>query len=197
MSILVGLTGPTGSGKSYAAAIAENSGIKVIDCDKLARKAVEPKTDGLNALVCAFGQDILMPNGTLNRKKMAELAFSSPQNTELLNKTLLPHIAKLVRGELDAPKILLDAPTLFESGLDGICDTTFAVLADANTRRLRIIERDGLTLKEAQQRMDAGKPDAFYIEKADHVIYNNDGPSIFEFEVSRLLKTIYGGKYNE
>ena len=113
MSILVGLTGPTGSGKSTAAAVAEKMGIKVIDCDKLARKAVERGSEGLKALVNAFGSDILASDGSLDRKAMAKRAFSSQENTELLNKTLLPHISELVKSQLDAEHILLDAPTFF------------------------------------------------------------------------------------
>ena len=194
MSILVGLTGPTGSGKSYASTVARKMGIKVVDCDVLARKAVLPQTPGLKALTEAFGEEILNADGTLNRKKMAAAAFSTPENTQLLNKTLLPYITELVKAELNEEKILLDAPTLFESGLDSICNTTIAVLADHSQRRARIIQRDGLTINEAEQRMNAGKPDVFYIEHADHIIYNNDGPNIFEFEVAGLFKLIYGGK---
>ena len=196
MSVLVGLTGPTGSGKSSAAAVARKMGIKVIDCDLIARQAVLPDTKGLEALVEAFGREILHPDGTLDRKKMAALAFATKEKTELLNRTLLPHIAELVRAELNAERILLDAPTLFESGLDSICDSTVAVLADPAQRLSRIISRDGLTVEEAQQRMNAGKPNTYYIERAEHIIYNNDGPNIFEFEVSGLFKIIYGGKNN-
>lgn len=196
MSILVGLTGPTGSGKSTAAAVAEKMGIKVIDCDKLARKAVESGSEGLKALVSAFGSDILASDGSLDRKAMAKKAFSSRENTELLNKTLLPHISELVRSQLDAEHILLDAPTLFESGLDSICDKTVAVLSDHAKRLGRIIERDSLTSDEALQRMNAGKNDKFYIERSDHIIYNNDGSNIFEFEIAGLFKVIYGGKTN-
>lgn len=168
-------------------------GVKVIDCDQLAREAVLPGTNGLRALVETFGKEILAPDGTLDRKKMAAVAFATREKTELLNRTLLPHVAELVRARLDAERILLDAPTLFESGLDAICDSTLAVLADPAQRLSRIIARDGLTINEAQQRMNAGKPDAYYIERAEHIIYNNDGPNIFEFEVSGLFKIIYGG----
>ena len=196
MSILVGLTGPTGAGKSMAADIAKRKGIKVIDCDKLAREAVEPESDGLAALVNAFGSEILLPNGALNRKKMAQIAFSSREDTEKLNRVLLPHISKLVKLQIDCEYVLIDAPTLFESGLDSICDTTIVVLCDATKRKARIITRDNLTAAEAELRMSAGKPDAYYIERAGHIIYNNDGQSIFEFEFSRLLKQIYGGNKN-
>lgn len=194
MSILVGLTGPTGAGKSIGANAAKEMGIKVIDCDALARKAVLPGSAGLEALAVAFGREIISSNGTLERKKLAAIAFSNKESTELLNKTLFPHIKKLVMAEITGECVLIDAPTLFESGIDSICDTTIAVLSDFTKRKVRIMERDNLSNTEAELRMNAGKPDAYYIERAGHIIYNNEGKDIFKFEFNRLLKQIYGGK---
>ncbi len=194
MSILIGLTGPTGAGKSSVSPVAQKFGFKVVDCDVLARKAVLPGTSGLSALKQAFGKKIVQADGTLDRKALAAEAFASAEKTELLNRTLLPHIAELVRSELNAERVLLDAPTLFESGLDSLCDCTVAVLADEQKRLCRIMERDGITNSGAKLRMNAGKPNAYYIERADHILYNNDGPLAFEFEAAGLLKTICGGK---
>ena len=95
--IIIGLTGPTGAGKSKAAAVAFELGFRVIDCDFLARVAVEKGSDGLEAVKKAFGNDVINEDGTLNRKELARKAFSSKENTELLNTTLLPHIVKLVK----------------------------------------------------------------------------------------------------
>ena len=88
MSLIIGLTGPTGSGKTTVSKAAKDLGFKVIDCDKLARKAVEKGEEGLKAVVNAFGEDILLANGELNRKELAKKAFSTEEKTELLNKTL-------------------------------------------------------------------------------------------------------------
>mgnify|MGYP001148031281 CR=1 FL=1 len=117
MSFVVGLTGPTGAGKSSVTDVAKNLGFKIIDCDALARLAVEKGSD-----VKAFGDGVLNPDGTLNRKQLAALAFSASDKTELLNKTLLPHIVKLIKAQIDVPLVLLDAPTLFESGADSLCE---------------------------------------------------------------------------
>lgn len=193
MSITVGLTGPSGAGKSMASAVAAEKGFFVIDCDKTARKAVEPGTPGLSALVSAFGDGILGADGFLNRKELAAAAFSSAEKTELLNKTLLPHIAALIEPELCREYVLLDAPTLYESGLDKKCDVTVAVLADVSERTERIIRRDGLTLNEARLRISAGKPDSFYLERADKILYNNGDFKSFLSDAEELFEIIMGG----
>ena len=99
---IIGLTGPTGAGKSILTATAQRLGFKVIDCDKVARQAVVKDSEGLKALVKVFGADILLENGELDRKALARKAFSTPENTELLNNTLLPHITALVEKECDS-----------------------------------------------------------------------------------------------
>lgn len=194
MSITVGLTGPTGAGKSAASAAALKMGVKVIDCDLIARDAVKKGGKGLCALISVFGDDILLSDGQLNRARLAERAFSSDENTALLNKTILPFISELVRQQMDCEKILLDAPTLFESGLDSVCDCTIAVLADEKVRLKRIIARDNLTLNEAKRRISAGKSDNFFIKNADYVIYNNADGKEFINEAEALFKKIFGGR---
>ncbi len=193
MSIIIGLTGPTGSGKSSACKTAKKFGLKLADCDKIARQAVEKGTDGLNAVVNAFGEEILNPDGSLNRKALAKKAFSSRQQTELLNNTIFPFIRQLVFEETMEGKVLLDAPTLFESGINNICHKTIAVLSNKKNRLERIMERDNLTEEEALLRMSAGKNDDFYLKNADYIIYNNDSPQDFlnEFEqiLSKILKS--------
>lgn len=196
MNVLIGLTGPTGAGKSSAAALCGNLGLYVIDCDLLARTAVEKGTPGLNALVEAFGEKILLPGGKLDRKALAAEAFSAPERTELLNRVLLPHIAKLVTAAAEGKNALLDAPTLFESGLNSLCTATVAVTADREIRRRRIISRDGLTAKQADLRLDAGKSDEYYKERADYVLYNNGDEKAFLKRFSDIIEKIYGGNEN-
>lgn len=190
MSIIIGLTGPTGSGKSTASELARKLGFKVIDCDIIARKAVEKETEGLKALVEVFGEDILEADGGLNRKSLAEKAFKSPENTELLNKTIFPFIIELVNLELDAEKVLLDAPTLYESGLDSICNEVICILSDREIRCKRIMARDNIDIPAALLRINAGKPDDFYKERTKHIIYNNGDILFLTQEFEKIINNI-------
>ncbi len=188
--MLIGLTGPTGSGKSLASPVAAEFGFRVIDCDQTARRAVEKGMPGLAALTAAFGNGILNPDGTLDRRTLANRAFVSPEQTALLNQTLMPHIITLVLEEAGKEDALLDAPTLFESGLQKKCAATIAVLADPSLRLRRIIERDGLTKQEAELRLHAGKSDDFYRQNADYVLMNNGDSRAFISAFREIMKTI-------
>lgn len=187
---IIGLTGPTGAGKSNLTETAQNLGFKVIDCDKVARQAVVKDSEGLKALVKVFGADILLENGELNRKALARKAFATLEQTNLLNKTLFPFITELVEKEFDSDLILLDAPTLIESGLNKKCDKVIGVWADPEIRLQRICERDGLSLEDAKIRLNAGKDESFYKKNTDILIYNNGEIPEFRKEISEILTEI-------
>lgn len=196
MKQIIGLTGPTGSGKSSAVANTEKFGITVIDCDKTVHEIFRTDEDCKAALKTAFGEDIVK-NGEVDRKALAEIAFSTKENTLLLNETVFPFVTYRILADIDSAKgnvILLDAPTLFESGIDEICGSTVAVLSDKDIRLSRILARDNISEEAALARINAGKEDEFYIENADYVIYNNGEQNTFETEFNSLLgKLVIGG----
>ena len=197
MSYILGLTGPTGAGKSVLSKKASEMGFYVIDCDKTARKAVENK-ECLEALVLNFGKDILDENGRLIRAKLAEKAFASPDKTELLNRVIFPFITELILDEIrtsNKEKILLDAPTLYESGIDSICGSVLAVLADKELRQKRIIGRDKIEIDSAQLRIGAGKSDQYYKERTPYILYNNGDKKKLYDEFISILNTILEVKH--
>ena len=195
---LIGLTGPTGAGKSTVASLFEQKGVPVIDCDRIARQVVEKGTPGLAALCREFGEDILNADQTLNRSRLAQKAFSSPQGSIRLNEITHPLITDEIlrilkrleeKGHLAA---LLDAPLLFEAGLEKICDTTIAVLAAKEERLKRILLRDGITKEAALLRMSAQKDNAFYESRAVRLLYNDSTAERFASEASRLFEALRG-----
>ncbi len=177
---LIGLTGPTGSGKSEVSRVLADRHIPVIDADELARRVVEPGSPCLQKLVREFSEDILNEDGSLNRRQLARRAFATPEDTKLLNSITHPYIIDLTKRilmqleQIREPVAVLDAPLLFESGMDGICDVTVAVVAPRERRLKRIMERDQLTEKQAEARMAAQQEEDFYASRASQVI-RNDG----------------------
>ena len=150
-----------------------------------------------SALCTAFGNGILFADGTLDRKALAKVAFASKRQTELLNKTILPFIIDEIEdiiGNTESEHILLDAPTLFESGANKICNKTIGVIASKQIRFDRIVKRDNLTDTQAKSRIDAGKPDDFFYENCDYVLTNNGTEDEFINNFKILIKDILGGK---
>ena len=179
---VIGLTGQTGAGKSIISEGLKDYGFYPIDCDRLARAAVEKGSDTLDALVGTFGAEILSDDGSLNRKKLGSIVFSDADRLKKLNAITHPAILKLLEDQiayaagLGYAGVLVDAPTLFESGADKLCDTVIAVVAKESERLVRIMQRDGLTEEAALQRIKAQHPIAFYTERSDAVIENDKEP---------------------
>lgn len=174
--IKLGLTGPTGAGKTTVARLLEQNGIPLVDADAIARTVTEKGSPVLSALADTFGKDILFPDGSLDRRALAAVAFSSKENTEKLNAVTHPAIlARIRRALADATgdAVVLDAPLLFETGLDALCDHTAAIVADEAVRLARITARDSISEEEAKKRMAVQPDTAFYAARADILLYNN------------------------
>lgn len=186
---IVGLTGPTGSGKSTARKVAEALGYFCIDADKVARDATAKGSPLLPILQKEFG-DILNPDGSLNRAELAKKAFCNKESTERLNSIMLPHIVGLIEDIIKGSEsnlILLDAPTLFESGANKICQKTVGVIADESVRLKRIMARDNLLEDAAKLRISAGKPQSFYEENCNYILTNNATADEFNLSAKKLF----------
>lgn len=176
---VVGLTGPTGSGKSEVARVWKNEHFPMIDADVLARRVVEPGQPALQQLVAEFSEDILQDDGTLNRRQLARRAFATPEDTQKLNAITHPYILDLTHHilmqfeQMRERLAVIDAPLLFETGLDAVCDITVAVIAPAEKRLERIRLRDDLTESQARARMAAQQEDSYYTSRAAITLHND------------------------
>jgi dephospho-CoA kinase len=195
---IIGLTGPSGAGKSEVVRrLTVNDAVVCIDMDWLARQVTAAKSDCLHRLTDAFSTDILNDDGTLNRKALARVAFSSPQKTQLLNDITHPAIIaeteRLLTKYRNDPAIdvvILDAPLLIESGINTICDKVIAVLADTEKRISRICLRDNITKEVAMQRIARQHEDMFYADKADMVVYNNGDEKDLTATATQIIQKI-------
>ncbi|MDE6723116.1 MAG: threonylcarbamoyl-AMP synthase [Eubacterium sp.] len=182
----IGLTGQTGAGKGYVGSYLEELGFHILDTDIYARKITEKNSPYLSILANEFGNDII-ENGSLNRQLLAERAFSSKENTEKLNSITHPAILELCKKDAVFPSVF-DAPLLFECKGNEQCYKTIAVLAPAETRKKRIMERDGITDEQADIRMNAQKSEEFYQKNSDFTVIN-DGRDI-KIQMNRILEEI-------
>lgn len=190
---IIGLTGSSGSGKTSAAGIFIKNGFYHLDCDRLVHDSVYRDPEVLSALSNSFGPQVISNDGAVNRKVLADIVFSDDQKYKLLTSTVNPFILKAIENNIQqsgANYLLLDAPQLFESGLDGRCDFTVAVVADYETSIRRICKRDGITPDMAKARLAKQKPESFYTGACDFVIYNNNDLESLESETLKVIRLI-------
>lgn len=179
-TLIIGLTGQTGAGKTTVAKLFSDRGAAVLDADEIARDTIDGSSECLADLVLEYSTEIITPEGTLNRKKLAKVCFTDKNKLKKLNEITYPHIIANIEGKMDeecargVQFLVLDAPTLYEAGLHERCDTVVAVLAEEEVRCKRIIARDEMTEDEARTRIGAQKKDDFYTGRADHILYNNE-----------------------
>ena len=175
---LFGLTGGIASGKSAVAARVRERGVPVIDADELAREAVAPGTTGLDAIVERFGRDVLLENGSLDRKKLAAIVFGDEEKRKALNAIVHPHVTTLTFKEAsrlrDEGEALAcyEAALIVENGVAAAFRPLVVVSAPEELQVARAIARDGSTPEEARARIRAQMPLAEKVAVADFVIEN-------------------------
>jgi dephospho-CoA kinase len=199
--MIIGLTGGIGSGKTTVAALFAQKGAFVIDTDVIAREIVQSDSPVLEAIRQEFGDEIILPDGSLDRPALARIIFGNEAKRTKLNHLTHPEILKRVLAIIGAQPsesiIVVVVPLLFESGFDRSCDRSVAVIASPELRRHRLQERDGLSVSEVEARMRTQLPDAEYEKRADIVVRNEDNLTALGREVDRAWQTITGGAQAE
>ena len=191
--MVLGLTGFSGTGKSTVAALLKENGFYHLDCDRLVHEEVYRSEAVLSALAAAFGEEILK-NGELDRSTLRARTFGNPAAVSRLNQVVMPYIMSAIDRHLNqatAPKIVLDAPLLFEYHLEEKCDRTLSVIADEKIAVNRIIRRDRISEEAAKKRLSNQHTAAYYIEKSDFVIFNNNDLDALKAQVEDFLDKFY------
>lgn len=179
---LVTLTGGIASGKSTVARMFRELGAEVVDADALAREVVQPGQPALKEIVAAFGREVLLPTGELDRRKLAQRVFSDPTSRARLNTIVHPRVGERMRRAVEEiasrrpdAVVVLDVPLLFDVPLPELESLPAVVVyASPRTQVRRLRERDGLTEEQAQQRLLAQRPLREKLARARWVV-DNDG----------------------
>lgn len=197
--MIIGITGSSGSGKSTVCKILEDKyHVIVINADSIAKGLSQKGTDYLKDIVKQFGEEILLEDGELNRPKLADIIYSNSEKREKLNKCTLVHIrteieAKIKKIVEKAPEavIVIDAPLLLEAKLDEICKFVIAVISeDENLQVQRIVQRDGITEKQAKARIQAQRKNEYYIGKSQFSIVNNGELHEIERQIEGIFEKL-------
>lgn len=175
---IIGLTGMSGAGKSTVSKTFAQSGYFVVDCDSAARETARAGGPFLRELAERF-DGFVRADGTLDRAAVAGAIFADGEKRERYNKIIYPYITynvitQIKRAAQDGKRyVLLDAPTLFEARLDGICSDIVSVVASVQTCTERIMLRDGLSENAARARLGAQHSAQFYASRSRCVIENS------------------------
>lgn len=179
MSTILGLTGGIASGKSTVTNMLKSLGIVIIDADLIAREVVETGEEAYNKIVEVFGDSIIHNDGSINREKLGSIVFNNVEKRTILNNIVHPAIREkmnYLKNEYikNGEKIIvLDIPLLFESKLTHLVDKIILVYVDREVQRERLMARNGLTVDEAEARINSQMSLKEKIPLADAVINNN------------------------
>jgi dephospho-CoA kinase len=191
--LVIGLTGPTGAGKGAVANIFAQYGIPVINADRVYHELITPPSSCLQELVEAFGKQILLADGSLDRRALGGIVFNDPAARERLNSITHRYVMEEVKGQMErlrregVPVAVFDAPQLFEAGAHKACGAVVSVLAERGLRLERIIARDNLSAEAAMRRILAQKSDEFFKTHSEYIIENNGTPEALSPQVHRIL----------
>lgn len=192
---IIGLTGGSGAGKSVVAAEFKKLGAGIVDADAIYRKLCNENLDMLYEIENEFG-DILTNDKKLDRAKLASIVFSDNNKLKRLNEITISYIKKASDENFKDLKnkgvkiALYDAPTLFQTGTNSMCDGVIGIIADRNTRIERIIKRDNISKQAAIARIDAQPDDNFYCERCQYIIENNVSHETLKTQVIELWQKL-------
>ena len=193
--MIIGMTGSSGTEKSTVCEILEAYyKVTIINADKVARKLSKRGTNYVIDIISKFGKSIVDENGELKRRKLAEIIYNDSKKREELNKCTFKYIKKEIERQIKKAQtdtIIIDAPLLFESELNKICDKVIGVISNRELQIERIVARDDIDYEDAEKRLNAQQTNEFYMNKCDAIIESNNNLKSIKENVEKIAKT-YG-----
>jgi dephospho-CoA kinase len=192
----IGLTGGIASGKSTVASRLRELGVEVIDADQLAREVVTVGSDCLTAICERFGAAMILSDGTLDRTRLAELVFSDPEALAALNRITHPAILRRADEAISKAReaglsyVVYEAALILEAGLAPQLNALVVVLCNPESQCQRVMSRDGLSRRAAEERLSAQTDNAARRDVADWIIDNQGTLVDLVLATDRLFNTL-------
>lgn len=197
MGQIIGITGGIASGKSTVSLYLQELGFTIVDADLASRAVVEPGEEAYHQVVKAFGEDILLTDGNIDRVKLGSIIFNDQEKRLLLNGIVHPAVRNWMRLKTEAAlssgeeTVFMDIPLLFESKLTFMVDKTLLIYVDEQVQLQRLMNRNGLSETEALARINSQMPLVDKKALADAVIDNNGDINETKRQVKSILSEWY------
>ena len=201
--LVIGLTGSIGTGKSEVTRLLQEFGAEVINADQVGHEAYTPHTDSWNEVVDAFGQDILQPDGEIDRRKLGAIVFADPGQMAKLNGIMHPRMAGMVAEKTEQMRsrgvkvVVVEAALMFEAGWETLVDEVWATDSPLETVFQRLMSRNGLDEKEVRKRIKSQMDIQKRLDRADVVVDNSGDVAALEATVKSLWETRVKGRVEQ
>ena len=193
----IGLTGGIGSGKSEVSNFLQSWGAYIFDADKEAKSIINNNLDAQKEIIKEFGSDVIDPNQTINRQKLARIAFQDEFHQQTLNAIIHPYVFKKINNSFEKIKIennhncfVVDAALIYESGADTHMDYVIVVSSLISHRTERVMSINNITREDFLKRVSLQWPEEDKENMADYIIQNNSDLESLEKEAKKVFDTL-------
>jgi len=200
---VIGLTGSIGTGKSEVTRVLQELGAEVINADQVGHEAYTPHTDSWNAVVDAFGQDILQPDGEIDRRKLGAIVFADSGQMAKLNEIMHPRMADMVAEKIEQMRsrgvqvVVVEAALMFEAGWETLVDEVWATDSPLEMVFQRLMSRNGLDEAEVRKRLGSQMDIQERLDRSGVVVENSGDVLALEATVKTLWESRIKGKVEQ
>ena len=190
--LVIGLTGGIGTGKSEVTRLLQALGAIVINADRVGHEAYNPGSESWQQVVEAFGEDVLQPDGEIDRRKLGAIVFSDPEQLARLNQIMHPRMARIVAEDLEELRaqgtqvVVVEAALLYEAGWDSLVDEVWATDSPVEAVIQRLQARNGMSPEEVLKRIDSQMDRSERLDRAQVVVDNSGDVAALEETVNNL-----------